>query len=548
MIGVAPLRQSLVDVGSGRLQVAQEAWDVEREEYFDVFADGREPGEWGHWTGRGMTWNSMCAACHNTGLTKGYRPATDTYETERAEQGVGCEACHGKSSAHVAGGKPPLRDPGVDTCGSCHARRAPLTEDFQPGDALLDHYVPSLPDLTETYWADGQVLEEDFEYVSFLSSRMHEEGVTCIDCHDPHSGGLRRQGDDLCLHCHATQETFEPHANHQSAVACVDCHMPVTVYMQRDPRRDHGFSVPDPALTASLGIPNACDRCHEDTQPPAWAHPERRPQRARTVALAGARAGDPAGLVQQARSDPSPFWRAVAAGALGPWAMDPEVGAVLGELGQHPAPLVRFAAAGSYAGALVVDDPLRAVRVQSQRALIGQRRPTDRSMADLRAYLELNRDQPAPAVELGNWWLLSGSTAAGIAEIRRAITLDPGRAAHRAALARALAQVGRVAEARRELEVAAEKHPESGELHYLLALALSDLGQLPEAVVAMERVVALEPERSRAWYNLGVARQKLGREEAAIEALTRCLELDPQSADAAEALRGITRPGSSGHR
>jgi hypothetical protein len=40
--------------------------------------------------------------------------------------------------------------------------------------------------------------------------------------------------------------------------------MPVTTYMQRHPRHDHGFTIPDPLLTKKFGIPNACNRCHQD--------------------------------------------------------------------------------------------------------------------------------------------------------------------------------------------------------------------------------------------------------------------------------------------
>ena len=46
--------------------------------------------------------------------------------------------------------------------------------------------------------------------------------------------------------------------------------MPVTVYMQRHPRRDHGFTIPDPLLTKELNIPNACNRCHAN-QTTDWA-------------------------------------------------------------------------------------------------------------------------------------------------------------------------------------------------------------------------------------------------------------------------------------
>ncbi|MFM8360284.1 MAG: ammonia-forming cytochrome c nitrite reductase subunit c552, partial [Verrucomicrobiota bacterium] len=62
VIGHDPLRQYLIDVGAGRWQTASASWDPHRGEWFDVFgAESRQPGDWGHWTGRGMTWNSQCA-------------------------------------------------------------------------------------------------------------------------------------------------------------------------------------------------------------------------------------------------------------------------------------------------------------------------------------------------------------------------------------------------------------------------------------------------------------------------------------------------------
>lgn len=45
---------------------------------------------------------------------------------------------------------------------------------------------------------------------------------------------------------------------------CVECHMPESLYMARDPRRDHSFNSPDPLLSVELGIPNACTMCHEE--------------------------------------------------------------------------------------------------------------------------------------------------------------------------------------------------------------------------------------------------------------------------------------------
>ena len=40
--------------------------------------------------------------------------------------------------------------------------------------------------------------------------------------------------------------------------------MPQTKYMQRHGRHDHGFTIPDPLVTRQTGIPNACNRCHQD--------------------------------------------------------------------------------------------------------------------------------------------------------------------------------------------------------------------------------------------------------------------------------------------
>ena len=141
---------------------------------------------------------------------------------------------------------------------------------------------------------------------SFLLSRLHANGVTCTSCHEPHGARLRYEGNELCMSCHqeTVNERVPPvdpasHSHHDvtgEGGQCVNCHMPITTYMVRDPRRDHGFTVPDPLLTKELGIPNACNRCHQD-QEVEWAidHVEEwygermeRPQRRRARLVARA--------------------------------------------------------------------------------------------------------------------------------------------------------------------------------------------------------------------------------------------------------------------
>jgi Flp pilus assembly protein TadD len=317
VIGVDPLRQFIIPAAGGRFQVTELAFDPLHTNWFDVYGqEDRKPGEWGHWTGRGMTWNSMCAACHNTRLRKHYAEATDTYNTTMAEMSVGCEACHGPMAAHNAwqnahpnlnssssqerratnsqvragtGERDPTikhlsRDQTLHTCASCHSRRAELTGEFVPGDNFHDHYALSIPDETDLFYPDGQIRDEDYEFTAFLGSRMHAAGVRCMDCHEPHSAKVRVPGSALCMTCHASGQSVSPapsqagakigpapvidpttHSHHKidgAGDSCVSCHMPVTHYMQRHGRHDHGFSVPDPLLTKEAGIPNACDRCH----------------------------------------------------------------------------------------------------------------------------------------------------------------------------------------------------------------------------------------------------------------------------------------------
>ena len=178
VIGHDPLRQYLVEGTGGRMQALEVAFDPKRSEWFDVYGDeDRKPGEWGHWTGRGMSWNAMCASCHNTRLRKNYDEATDTYRTTMAEMTVSCESCHGPMKAHgewrkqYPNSKEPdptvkklTRDQGFDTCGSCHARRRELTGDFVPGDSFGQHFQLTTVDESDLYFPDGQIRDELYEY------------------------------------------------------------------------------------------------------------------------------------------------------------------------------------------------------------------------------------------------------------------------------------------------------------------------------------------------------------------------------------------------
>ena len=133
----------------------------------------------------------------------------------------------------------------IETCAPCHSRRHTITSNYQPGQPFLDAYVPSL--LEEgVYYPDGQIQEEDYEWGSFLQSKMYHNGVTCSDCHDPHSAKLASDNlNSVCGKCHSLAKFgTEQHHHHPEGSAgalCVNCHMPTHTYMVIDVRRDHSL-------------------------------------------------------------------------------------------------------------------------------------------------------------------------------------------------------------------------------------------------------------------------------------------------------------------
>jgi tetratricopeptide (TPR) repeat protein len=318
--GIDPLQQYLIEVGQGRLQALSVAWDTRAkaaggQRWFHLHSDETVPkGSPLHWESPVYNWNSHCADCHSTGVEQNYVRETDSYATKYAEIDVGCEACHGKGSRHVAwaetkpaaaDGSPSQRgfsptivhakerrwklaeganiatlegstknERELEACGPCHSRRS----DLGPGDGVRpdDRYRLALLE-ERLYFADGQIRDEDFELGSFLQSKMHARGVVCTDCHEPHSLELRKESNELCGSCHRSTHYDAPahhfHAVGTPAARCVSCHMPTTTYMRVDPRHDHRFLVPRPGLSAKLGAPDVCTGCHAGKKP-AWAEAE----------------------------------------------------------------------------------------------------------------------------------------------------------------------------------------------------------------------------------------------------------------------------------
>lgn len=570
VIGNDPLQQFLVPAPGGRLQTQDLSWDPHHHEWFDVFGenDQREPGDWGHWTGQGMNWNAMCAACHNTRLRKHYDPQSNSYHTTMVEMSVGCEACHGPAKEHVdwqqkfSTGKDPTlprfsRDQVMETCAACHARRAELTGDLIPGDSFHDHFSLTIPDATDIYHPDGQVRDENYEFTAFLGSRMHHAGVRCADCHEPHSTKTIVPGNMLCMTCHAggrddfpTSPIIDPvaHSRHgadSTGNQCISCHMPVTTYMQRHPRHDHGFTIPDPRFTKESGTPNACNRCHtdKDTDWAIHAYKEmfgekpNRPERTRALLIASARRGDPAardGLIRHLAAGDIPLWQASATDLLGRWVLDPEARNPLLTQLKHESPLVREAAVRSLGelardndegvrSALkpLLEDPIRSVRIATAWALCDTLDLTTRAGRELTHMLDLHADQPTGRMQLAQFTTRRGNPKAGIGQMRKAIEWDPLSPPFYHDLAILLNITGDAPGAVKELRKAIELDPQNPEYHYKLALALNETGATAESLKALEKTVQLDSGYGRAWYNLGLAYSAANQPQQAVAALLR---------------------------
>jgi len=307
--GVYPLQQYLIKFPKGRYQALNIVWDTRDKKeggqrWYHLYPDEHiKHNDELHWTGINQNWNFMCADCHSTNLAKNYDIKTDRYNTSWSEIDVACEACHGPASNHVAWtdkkstsvqnkgfniafnerqniswvidnvtgnakrSKSKNTNQEINMCAQCHSRRLTAKPGARPESRFLDHFQPSL--LTESlYHADGQINGEVYVYGSFVQSKMYHAGVTCSDCHEPHSLKLRADGNAVCAQCHlpAKYDAAKHHLHKKGSGGseCVSCHMPAKNFMVVDARRDHSLRIPRPDLSVKLGIPNACSQCHKD--------------------------------------------------------------------------------------------------------------------------------------------------------------------------------------------------------------------------------------------------------------------------------------------
>ncbi|WP_202410409.1 tetratricopeptide repeat protein [Pseudomaricurvus sp. HS19] len=616
--GVYPLQQYLIEFPGGRLQALNIVWDSRPAEeggqrWYHLYPDEKiSSGDELHWTGINHNWNFMCADCHSTNLKKNYDLTTQSYRTSWSEVDVGCEACHGPASKHLqwansgaAAGddsKPmnygfpvayteregamwqpdartglPVRHPAksthteIESCARCHSRRSSTSSEPDPAAPLLQHHRLSLltPGL---YHPDGQIDGEVYVYGSFLQSKMYHAGVTCSDCHNPHSLELRAPDNALCGQCHIPakydRQEHHFHPAGTDGAQCVNCHMPQKTYMGVDARRDHSFRVPRPDLSQQLGTPNACTNCHTDKDA-AWAT-QALQQRGKTlhgseyaIALQAGREGraDAGGQLMELVADDSlpEIVRATAVAMLPAYASQ-QTAPLLQAVAQGNDTLLTYALsqelesiAANYRPVFAVPllyDPNSSTRGLAARSLVGlslQQFPPRVLEKNSEALIEYekaelyNADRPESLTNLGDLYSAQGQTGKAASYYRQAIKLAPYFTPAYINLADFYYRGGDELRGQAVLREGIATVRDPAPIQHALGLSLVRSKQPQLALEQLRLAAAGEQAPARYSYVYGVALNSLGQPDQAVEFLQRALQRYPGDREIVSALYAMYR-------
>ena len=404
--------------------------------------------------------------------------------------------------------------------------------------------------MTGFIFADGQQHDEVYILGSFLQSKMHEKGVTCSNCHDPHTAKLIFEGNAVCTQCHNETGRAEfptlkkriydgpEHTHHKpgtEAAQCVNCHMPERNYMIVDGRRDHFFRVPDPLLSEKAKSPDACLTCH-DKEKAAWAAEHIAKWAPAHVTKATAY-GEAFATARNQGLDPK------TKDALVAIALDKQQSAIvrataLREMTDRLAPgdltrlaallsdesdLVRAAAARlqrqanppDRAKALgpLLSDPMKTVRLAAalELATIGDAMPAgdrpalQKAFGELRESFAARADFPETQMAIGGLAMTSRDWQAADAAFLQASTLDPQLAEAWLARARIRAALGDVVGATEILNAAYLRNEGNVQIANELASLLVSQGRDEAAIPLLRTVLAAYPNERDVLVTLAAA-------------------------------------------
>ena len=405
--------------------------------------------------------------------------------------------------------------------------------------------------------------DEVFNDHAFKQSRMYAKGVTCVDCHDPHSGKLKAEGGETCAQCHEPKKFSDAkHTGHPAspgAPDCISCHMPARTYMVVDKRHDHSFRIPRPDLTLKAGTPNACNDCHKDKSAQwaddavaKWHGPQRKGFQTYAEAFQLARTGDPQArdlLIALAQDASVPaIARGTALVELSAFPSAASAAATRDQL-KDPDPAVRIAAVRNLAAQPSVtrlqelepllEDPVLGVRLEVGRALAGsaldqvspeQRVRLERLFAECETVLRLDQDRPEGRANLATFLMGRNRLAEAEAELVAGLRLDPKASELSVNLADLYRGTNRDELAVQVLKDSIAVAPNNGAAHHALGLALVRRKNYPEALDHLAKASMLAPDEARFAYVHGVALKSMGKPEQSRAVLQGALQRHPWDA------------------
>jgi len=170
-----------------------------------------------------------------------------------------------------------------------HSRHPKMIQDITKDSSVVVADFSKLPapfvmgKETKEFYANGMGKKNRTQGNEFVHSIKGRHGITCINCHSPHSlqpTAEHNSGNKLCMKCHSFGSPIGPHQKdltehtHHKADSkgslCVECHMPkVGRHTSKSPLTvcTHLFGFVTPKQTLLYGMPkksNACFACHQD--------------------------------------------------------------------------------------------------------------------------------------------------------------------------------------------------------------------------------------------------------------------------------------------
>ena len=453
---------------------------------------------------------------------------------------------------------------------------ASLSEEYARGRPLLETHRVALLERPASTMRTARSHDEVYEYGSFLQSRMYAAGVTCTDCHDPHSTTLRRPRPERGVRHAATRRrrSHAPAHHHHPEGSAAPAASPATcrsaTYMVVDRRHDHGFRVPRPDLSVTLGTPNACTDCHTK-EPPQWAADAAarwwgtarasRPHWAEAIHAGRENLPGAGAALAAVADDPAQpaIARATAVALLESY-LAPATGPSVERALHDPDPLVRMAAVGTLNGVEpaararlllpLLNDPVRTVRIDAARSLAtvppdalpeAERATLAAALDEYRAAQELVADRPEGQANLAMLDAEHGDAAAAERRYRRAIHIAPALPSPYVNLADLYRTQGRDADGERVLREGLAAAPRDPALYHALGLALIRQQRSREALEPLGRAAELAPEQARYAYVYAVALHDAGQPDRALAALRSTHAGHPGDRDVLIALATMSR-------